>query len=123
MEVCQGDIYWVEIAQEETRGSEQWGRRPVIVVSRTAVNKTVKTVIIVPMSTTVANQPPYRIVIPVAEITRDVLYKGQLAPQSVAKTDQVRVIDKSRLGERIGRLSQTATLSVSLGLNYVFDIR
>lgn len=122
MDVHQGEIYWVTIRQEETKGSEQHGRRPFIVVSTHAVNKTVKTVVVVPMSTTVDNQPPYRIVIPVSQITKDISCKSQLE-KSVAKTDQVRVIDKSRLEERIGRLSQTATLAVTLGLAFVFDIR
>jgi mRNA-degrading endonuclease toxin of MazEF toxin-antitoxin module len=41
----------------------------------------------------------------------------------VAKTDQVRVIDKTRLEQKIGRLSQTAILAVTHGLAFVFDIR
>lgn len=122
MDVHQGDIYWVTIRQEETKGSEQYGRRPVVVVSTHAVNKTLKTVVVVPMSTTVDNQPPYRIVIPVSQIMKDISSKSHLE-KCVAKTDQVRVIDKSRLEEKIGRLSQTATLAVTLGLAFVFDIR
>jgi mRNA-degrading endonuclease toxin of MazEF toxin-antitoxin module len=123
MDVSQGDIYWVTVRPSETRGSEQHGRRPFIVMSRLAVNKAVKTVVAVPMSTQdVINQPPYRIVIPIAEITKDVLCTSRLE-LSVAKTDQVRVIDQSRLEEKIGRLSQTATLAVALGLAYIFDIR
>jgi hypothetical protein len=34
-----------------------------------------------------------------------------------------RVIDKSRLEKRIGRLSQTAVIAVGHGLAFVFDIR
>jgi mRNA-degrading endonuclease toxin of MazEF toxin-antitoxin module len=112
----------VTIRPEETKGSEQYGRRPFIVVSRLAVNRTIKTVVVVPLTRTTDNEPPYRIVIPVSEITKDISCKSQLE-LSVAKTDQVRVIDKSRLEEKIGRLSQTATLSVTLGLAYVFDLR
>src|ERR1700723_1490591 len=105
MDIEQGDIYWVTIPQEHTEGSEQFGRRPVIVLSRTAVNKSLRTVVVVPMSTTIDNQPPHRVVIPVTEITKDPLCTSQLS-RSVAKTDQVRVIDKSRLGQKIGRLSR-----------------
>lgn len=122
MDIQQGDIYWVNIPRGETKGSEQFGRRPFIVLSRLAVNKTVKTVVVVPMSTTVDNQPPYRVVIPVSEITKDISCNNALET-SVAKTDQVRVIDKSRLEQRIGRLSQTATIAVAHGLAFVFDIR
>ncbi len=122
MEVNQGDIFWVTIRPEQTEGAEQYGRRPFIVVSRLAVNRVLKTVVVVPMSTTTENQPPFRIQIPASEITKDIACKSTLV-LSVAKTDQVRVIDKSRLEEKIGRLSQTATIAVTLGLAYVFDIR
>lgn len=122
MDVYQGEMFWVDIPSSETQGSEQYGRRPFIVVSRDAVNKTLKTVVVVPTSCTIDGQPPYRIVIPLAEITKDVSCTSNLRP-CVAKTDQVRVIDKSRLQSRIGRLSQTATLSVILGLGYVVNLR
>jgi mRNA-degrading endonuclease toxin of MazEF toxin-antitoxin module len=121
-EVQQGEIYWVNIPEEQTEGSEQFGHRPFIVMSRTAVNKTVKTVVVVPLSTSTENQPAYRVMIPVSEITKDQSSGSQLK-LSVAKTDQVRVIDKSRLEQRTGRLSQTATIAVGHGLAFVFDIR
>lgn len=121
MEVRQGDIFWVEIPREHTEGSEQFGRRPFIVVSRDSLNKG-RTVVVVPMSTTTANQPPFRTVLPVSEITRDPGSQSNLE-LSVAKTDQVRVIDKTRLEQRIGRLSKTATIAVILGVAYVLDNR
>jgi mRNA interferase MazF len=122
MDYVQGDIFWVNIPKAHTVGSEQYDPRPFIIVSRDAVNKVLKTVVVVPMSTNVSNQPPYRIVIPPTEITRDVSYTRTLV-LSVAKTDQVRVIDKTRLLDRVGRLSQTATISVLIGVAYVFNIR
>jgi mRNA interferase MazF len=123
MEVKQGDIYWVTIKREEAKGSEQCGRRPVIVVSRLGVNRTLNTVVVVPLSSkNVMNQPPYRIVVPVAEITKDITCNTPLV-LSVAKTDQVRVIDKTRLEDKIGVLSQTAIVSVLIGLANICDIR
>jgi mRNA interferase MazF len=121
-EIQRGDIFWVTIAPEETKGSEQYGRRPFLVVSRNAVNRALKTVVAVPLSTTTDNQPAHRILIPINEITRDPSCTSQLQ-HSVAKTDQVRVIDKSRMEQRIGKLSQTAIIAVGHGLAYVFDIR
>ena len=124
----QGDIHWINIPAQQTQGSEQYGNRPFIVMSRNNVNKILKTVLVVPMSTfgnqiDVANQPPFRIVIPLAEITKDATFTGTLAPVSIAKTDQARVVDKTRLGQKIGRLSHTAVISVGAGLAFVFDIR
>ena len=126
----QGDLYWVEILSQETKGSEQYGRRPFLIMSRDSLNRGLKTVVAVPLTTfdntltaeKLANQPPFRILIPPTEISRDVSYTGPIS-LSVAKTDQVRVIDKSRLQQRIGQLSKTATIAVGLGLAFVFDIR
>jgi mRNA-degrading endonuclease toxin of MazEF toxin-antitoxin module len=130
MDALQGDIFWVDIPKSHTEGSEQHGRRPVIVMSRTGINRRLNTVVVVPMTTfsdrvtpeTLASQPPFRIMIPVAQITKDVTCTSVLS-LSVAKADQARVIDKSRLGPKIGHLSRTATISVGVGLANVFDIR
>jgi mRNA-degrading endonuclease toxin of MazEF toxin-antitoxin module len=123
VDVRQGEIYWVTVREDETKGSEQHGRRPFIIVSRDAVNRALRTVVAVPMSSSnVQQQAPYRIVIPPTEITKDISCTSQMVI-SVAKTDQVRVIGKERLEQRIGRLSQTATISVTLGLAFLFDIR
>lgn len=115
-------MFWVYVPQSEIKGSEQFGRRPFIVISREAVNRTLKTVVAVPTSCTIEGQPPYRIVIPVSEITKDLTCASNLKT-CVAKTDQVRVLDKTRLGQRIGQLSRSATLSVVLGLGYVVNMR
>jgi mRNA-degrading endonuclease toxin of MazEF toxin-antitoxin module len=130
MDVVQGDIFWVDIPTEHAQGSEQYGNRPFIVMSRTALNRRLNTVVVVPMTTfnntvtpeSLASQSPFRIMIPVAQITKEVTCSSVLS-LSVAKTDQVRVIDKSRLGAKIGRLSHTATVAVGVGLANVFDIR
>jgi mRNA-degrading endonuclease toxin of MazEF toxin-antitoxin module len=123
VDVRQGEIYWVTVREDETKGSEQHGRRPFIIVSRDAVNRALRTVVAVPMSSSnVQQQAPYRIVIPPTGITKDISCTSQMVI-SVAKTDQVRVIGKERLEQRIGRLSQTATISVTLGLAFLFAIR
>ena len=130
MEVLQGEIYWVNIPAHHTEGSEQSGNRPCIVMSRTNINRRLKTVVVVPMTTfggtvaaeSLASQPPFRVMIPVPEITKDVMCHTTLS-LSVAKADQARVIDQSRLGQKIGKLSQTAITAVGVGLANVFDIR
>jgi len=115
-----GDIYWVTLTGA---GSEQSGRRPCIVMSRLSVNNAGRTVVIVPMTTTTTSANPYyRILIPVAEIIRDPNCTSAIE-NSVAKCDHARVLDKSLLERKIGRLTQTAIIAVGLGLAYVFDIR
>jgi mRNA-degrading endonuclease toxin of MazEF toxin-antitoxin module len=131
MDIHQGELFWVDIPPKHTEGSEQYGRRPFGVMSRLGINRQLKTVVVVPLTTFsdqaqdlafLASQPPYRVVIPVTEITKDVGCTSNLST-CVAKTDQARVVDKARLQQKIGKLSPTAIISVGLGLAYLFDIR
>ena len=116
----QGDIYWVTLTGV---GSEQSGRRPCIVMSRLAVNNAGKTVVVVPMTTTIPSANPYyRILLPIAEIIKDPGCASTVQT-SVAKCDHLRVLDKSLLESKIGRLTQTAVIAVELGIAFVFDIR
>jgi mRNA-degrading endonuclease toxin of MazEF toxin-antitoxin module len=94
-DIKQGDIYWVDIPKDHARGSEQYKRRPYVIVSRTAVNKICQTVVGVPLSTAVdpnkVTRHPFRVVIPPREIVKDAGYSGEIK-LSLAKTDQVRVV-------------------------------
>lgn len=120
--IKQGDIYWVKIPQEHTVGSEQFKTRPYIIVSRTGVNKELRTVVGVPLSSKIEKARSYRIRIPLGEIILDPTCTYPVT-DSVALTDHIREIDKSRLQERIGHLSATATIAVSLGIAFLLDIR
>lgn len=119
--IHQGDIYRVDIPKSHTVGSEQFKRRPYIIVSRTAVNHLGRNVVGVPMSTKVHKASQYRILLPAAELIRDVGYPDSFQ-DSVALTDQIRVLDVSRLEVKMGRLSDSAIISVGLGLAFLFDI-
>ena len=120
--VEKGDIYWVDIPKSQTVGTEQWKRRPYIIVSRTLINKLGRNVVGVPMSTEIRKASQHRILIPVSEITKDVSCTDTLS-NSVAPTDQIRVLDTARLERKIGKLSQTAIIALELGLAFLFDIR
>ena len=120
MPIEQGDIFWVTLTGE---GSVQKGRRPCVVMSRLSVNNAGKTIVIVPLTTeTRTANPYYRIFIPAAEMIRDAGCPSTLS-DSVAKCDHVRVLDKTQLESKIGKLTHTAAIAVELGLAFVFDIR
>jgi mRNA-degrading endonuclease toxin of MazEF toxin-antitoxin module len=124
VDINPGDIYFVDINPKQVVGSEQFGRRPFLIMSRLRVNQKGKLVVAVPFTTSGTDrpQPPFRILIPPQEIVRDPSYKG--TPElSVALTDQVRAIDKARLETKMGTLSVTARTAVGLGLAYLFDLR
>lgn len=86
----QGSIYWFD--PEPVKGSELRKIRPCVVVSPDVMNESLRTVIIVPLTSTVQAWP-FRLTIQLL---------GQ-AP-SVA-CDQIRTVDKSRLKARIGDLA------------------
>jgi mRNA interferase MazF len=118
--IDQGDIYWVTLSSGQ--GSAQSGRRPCIVMSRRLANAAGRTIVIVPLTSKTDKANAYRILLPVAEMIKDVSSQSALQ-DSVALCDHVRVIDKNALEARIGKLSQNAILAVQLGLANIFDIR
>jgi mRNA-degrading endonuclease toxin of MazEF toxin-antitoxin module len=119
-----GDIYFVTIRPAETRGSEQHSRRPFVIVSRLSLNLKSTIVSGIPLTTTGAGtnrHPPQRIHIPANEIAKDVCYSGTVQ-DSVALTDQVRVLAKERLETKMGTLSDTALAAIGAGLNFLFNL-
>jgi mRNA interferase MazF len=114
-----GEIFWITLAPQA--GSEQHGRRPCVVMSRRILNGG-NTVVIVPLSARVERANAHRVMIPEAEILKDMGCETDIH-DSVAMCSQVRTIDKSIIENRIGKLSQNALFAVQLGLVYLFDIR
>jgi len=91
-------IYWVDL--DPTRGHELRKTRPAIIVSPDELNRRLATVIIAPL-TTQSHTYPFRV--PCHVDSRD----GYII------LDQLRTIDKGRLGDYLGILdqdTQSATL-------------
>ncbi len=86
----QGTIYWFD--PEPAKGSELRKIRPCIVVSPDVMNKNLRTVIIVPLTSTVQAWP-FRLTIQL------------LGQKSSVACDQIRADDKGRLKASIGDLS------------------
>jgi mRNA interferase MazF len=85
----QGSIYWFD--PEPVKGSEIRKIRPCIVVSPDEMNENLRTVIVVPLTSTI--QPwPFRLTINI------------LGQKSSVACDQLRSVDKSRLKARISTL-------------------
>jgi len=130
MEVKWGGIYLYEpptvstsdqAALLTTSGSEQAGLRPYIIVSRDAVNKNKPTAVGVPLTKHVEKANSYMVVLPSSELIPELGCIPFL--NSVALCDHVRVLDLTRIRKKIGSLSDTAAISVGLGLAFVFDLR
>ena len=105
-----GEIYWAALAPRS--GSEQQGRRPVIIVSHDGFNLLARwnTVIIVPTSTAKAQAKRglTGVLLPVGE--------GGLVKESVVLCHQVTTLDRSKLAQKIGELSEVWLAKVDEGL-------
>ncbi len=88
----QSTIYWFDPGP--VKGSEIRKIRPCIVVSPNEMNKTLSTVLVVPLTSTVRPWP-FRVTLTI------------LGQKSSAACDQLRVIDKSRLKAEIGSLKKS----------------
>ena len=130
MDVVKGGIYLYEPPKQSKSeqaatvtqsGAEQAGLRPYIIVSRNEVNGTKPTAVGVPLTSRTHKANSYRIKLPAAELIPD---EGcEPFVESVALCDHVRVIDRSLIRKKIGRLSDTAVAGVAAGLIFVFDIK
>ena len=86
-----GDVFWVQL--DPARGTEIRKTRPAVIVSNDSCNKYGARVIVLPITSNVESLYPGEAVI-----------EMQGNPARVLG-DQMRSLDKSRLGSRIGTLS------------------
>jgi mRNA interferase MazF len=114
--VKRGEVYWAELAPRS--GSEQSGRRPVIVVSHDGFNQTPnwRSVIVVPMSTSKAQakRGPTVVEIPGGA--------GGLVRSGIAVCHQVTTLDRIKLTRYTGTLSRELLRSVEEGLKAAMDL-
>lgn len=112
--IKRGDVYVARL--NPTEGSEQAGERPVIVVSRDAINQFSPVVIVVPLTSRKkeARVYPSQIVLEAGE--------GGLKVESIALGEQVRAINKTRLVRQVGRLAPSRLAAVAAALRTALDL-
>jgi mRNA interferase MazF len=105
-ELRRGDLYWARLR-------EPGGRRPVVVVSRTAAARV-------------------RPVVTIAPVTRTIRRIGSELPlgpdeglrvRSVANCDNLETVSKRRLTKRIGSLDSHKLVALDDALRYALGIR
>lgn len=102
----QGEIWFANL--EPTKGSEQAGRRPVVIVSGNTLNEVLPIVIVVPVTSKIKSYP-----------TCVLLRKGRihgLKKDGEAIPFQIRTISKKRLTKRIGRIAPDELREIIKGL-------
>ncbi|MBW4699668.1 MAG: type II toxin-antitoxin system PemK/MazF family toxin [Aphanocapsa lilacina HA4352-LM1] len=109
-----GAVYYARL--DPTEGSEQAGTRPVIVVSRNAINTSSPVILAVPCTTYRAGQRVY----PSQVLLR--APAGGLEIDSLALGEQVRVLAKSRLLRLCGELPIEVMQSLERALMIALDL-
>jgi len=104
-EINQYEVFWVSL--DPTEGSEISKTRPCVVISPDEMNVYLRTVVVAPMTTT-AKKYPYRI-----DCTLS-LKQGSIA------LDQIRTVDKKRIGNYIGKLKAFEAEAIKKTLREMF---
>lgn len=106
--ILRGEIRWADL--DPTRGSEQSGRRPVLILSADVFNERSGTVIAVALT----SQAP-RAGFP---LTLE-LDSAKLPKASWVKISQIRTLSTERIGRKIGAVSPEELAQVIDGLNEI----
>jgi mRNA interferase MazF len=111
-----GDVFWADLAPRT--GSEQAGRRPVIVVSHNGFNKTPnwRSIIVVPLSTSDAQSRRGLTVVRLPKGT------ASLSQARVAVCHQATTLDRSKLSRQIGSIPRDVLIDVEEGLKAALDL-
>lgn len=111
-----GEVFWADLRPRS--GSEQRGRRPVIVMSNDGFNLTPtwRSVIVVPVSTSEAQARRGPTAVALAAGA------GGLSRGGVAICHQVTTLDRAKLTERLGTLAPAMLAAVESGLEAALDL-
>jgi len=106
--ILRGEIRWADLSP--SRGHEQAGQRPVLILSHDVFNERSGTVIAVALT----SQPP-RAGFP---LTLE-LVTPRLPKRSWVKISQIRTLATERIGRRLGRAAPEELAQVLEGLNEI----
>jgi mRNA interferase MazF len=112
--VRRGEVYDARL--DPTEGSEQAGIRPVIIVSRDAINAASPVILVVPCTTYRSGRRlyPSQVLLQAPD--------GGLDVDSVALGEQVRALATSRLRRRRGQLSAAALTQLDRAFLIALDL-
>ena len=114
--VKRGDLHWADLTPRS--GSEQKGRRPVVIVSSDGFNDVPswRSVIVVPVTTSSRQAPRGPTAVRISAAT------SGLSQDSIAVCHQITTLDRSKIEARIGALSQAEIASVEQGILAACDL-
>jgi mRNA interferase MazF len=106
--ILRGEIYWADL--DPTKGREQAGQRPVLILSQDIFNERSGTVIAMAI-TSQSQKAGFPLTLE--------LSSSALPRRSWVKISQIRTLSTERLGKRITRLSEKDLDLVIEGLNEI----
>ena len=113
MSIKRGDLFWAEL--NPVQGSEQAGRRPVLVLQNDIGNEAAPTTIIAPLTTkSFSKSYPMNV-----HLAKGI---GGIRSPSTVLLSQIRTIDKSRLSGKIGSLSPGYMEKVNQAVRISLDL-
>jgi mRNA interferase MazF len=103
MIVSRGEVWLADL--NPVRGSEQAGIRPVLIFQTDSINRFTTTVLTIPFTTNLrrASLPSC------VQVSEN---EGGLTSDSVALCHQLRVLDKTRLTKKLGKLSNAVIAEI-----------
>jgi mRNA interferase MazF len=107
--ILRGDIVWADL--DPTRGHEQAGRRPVLVISQDVFNERSGTVI----ALAITSQPQAA----GFPLTYPLTIATGLPKPSWTKISQIRTLSVERLGDKLGRVQAEDLDQIIEGLNEI----
>jgi mRNA interferase MazF len=113
-QVLRGDVFLANLEPHE--GSEQGGTRPVVVISRDALNK-YSPVVVIAVITDAANKTKFY-----PSHVRVANSKGGLTMDSIVMCEQVRAISKTRLIKPLGKFDKPTMTSIEAALKITLDL-
>ena len=112
--VERGDVLMASL--DPVEGSEQGGTRPVVVVSRDALNKFSPVVVIAPITDAANKKKIYPSHVKVSAGV------GGLTLDSIVICEQVRAINKTRLRRALGKFDRPTLTSIEAALKITLDL-
>ena len=113
LRIARGDIVWADL--EPTRGKEQAGRRPVLVLSHDVFNQRSGTIIAMALTS-----QPQRAGFPLTlELSETKLQKKSCVKIRWIKISQIRTLSVDRISSRLGHISPEELATVIEGLNEI----
>lgn len=111
--ILRGDVFFAELPP--TVGSEQGGTRPVIVLQNDTGNKHSPTVIVAPLTTSkIKHRLPTHVEVNSGE--------AGLTRHSTAMLEQIKTIDKKRLKEKMGHLTDELMDAIKTAAKISMDL-